>query len=107
MHSWEHGSHAEPAAQGALLWGEDTAVSGWVASGAALFICLSPARQEVRQAKRDPKRRKKKVEGGQNFPCPHAKFKKPSNGKRKLSAAFQSSRLMLGGFQGQSLLGEN
>jgi len=39
MCSREGGSHAEPASQGALLRGEDTVVSGWVASGVAVLIC--------------------------------------------------------------------
>lgn len=80
MHSQERGSHVELAARGALLWGEDTAVSGWVVSGAALFICLSPATQEVRQAKRDPKRRgkkkKKKWRGGKISRAPMPSFRR-------------------------------
>lgn len=108
MRSQERGSHAEPAAQGALLWDEDAVVSGWVARGAALFICLPPARQELRlrsQAGRESPKKEKKM--GQKSPLPHIRFEVPSSGKGKRSTAFYSSQLISGGFRGLLLLWEN
>lgn len=94
--------------KGALLWGEDTVVSGWVASSAALFICLPPARQELRlpsQAGRE--RHKKEKKNGLKSPLPPYWVWGSEQWKGKAEQSFPKQLTDVGGISGADFtLGE-